>query len=144
MNFKEFLEEERSQVRHNALMKALARYWRRLKYGDVRAAHGLMGFEPPEPLQPGNRVPDVTAVRLGDGLLLIGEAEAERGLKTDQTRDQWRDFHKATQDGKAEFHVIVPAGIVEEAARLAKEWGVTVHQFIAVPDDELPLHPLLG
>jgi hypothetical protein len=75
---------------------------------------------------------------------LIGEAEMERGLKTDQTRLQWEDFHKASQAGKAEFHVIVPASIAEEATRFAKEWGVTVHQFIAVPDDELPLHPLLG
>ena len=76
-----------------------------------------MGFEPPESIQPGNRVPDVTAMR-------IGEAETERGLKTDQTRGHWRDFHKATQAGNAELHLIVPAGIAEEAARLAKEWSV--------------------
>jgi hypothetical protein len=45
-------------------------------------------------------VPGATAIRLGDGVFLIVAAETERGLKTDQTRDQWRDLQKATTQAK--------------------------------------------
>jgi hypothetical protein len=135
--FRQFLETERHQRRHDRLVEFLAAWWQH-QFADVRAAHGVFGFREPEMLKVGNRIPDVTARHTEKGRLLIGEAETELGLDTAHTAEQWKDIYRSAQAEGAEFHVIVPEAAAELARAKAKEWGVQLTEVLAVPEAYLP------
>ncbi len=111
------LKTTRSTV-HDELVHALVRRYEKDGYS-VQADD--IGYPNGAPALINGHYPDVIAVMVGH--TRIAEAETAESIYSSHTRDQWRAF---SSELGADFEVIVPKAILEDAKVQAWTWGIRV------------------
>lgn len=109
------------QVKHQRIIKRLAKHLRSKGYLQVRADIPNMD-SPTEINWKGDErkyVPDLSAVNRGKRYLF--EVETDDSINDKHTRMQWRVFAAYAYQKNASFIVVVPGGSAEKAGKRLKE-----------------------
>ncbi|HTG82965.1 MAG TPA: hypothetical protein VL949_13555 [Geobacteraceae bacterium] len=113
-----------SQSLHDSMIKQLAEHLIGKKFRDVRADHPDFRDKPARIPGQGDfagLVPDVTATGIQ---MVLFEVETDDSLNDPHTNEQWKLFSSFADQHMADFWVVVPKAMKDEARERVSTLGV--------------------
>ena len=109
---------------HLDLIKMMINHFRNEAYQNIKA--DVDGMESPDIIHgtKENHVPDLTARK--NGIIVILEAETSNSIYHSHTASQWALFADAAENNGGEFHVVVPKGSRNDAAKRATDLSINI------------------